>query len=152
MKTARASDTGGLVTAVAMLAVSGWVFWEAEGYTELAAVFPRTIALVLALASVVLIVRCLLGRQRGVADDGGSHLRRGAVVAVLAGWLALIPVLGFATASLAGFVAMGATAHYERWSIRRWAGFMGLALAAVAMLYGLFSTVLRVPFPKGMLL
>src|SRR3546814_8303601 len=88
-------DTSGLVTAIAMLALSGWVLWESEGYSELAAAFPRTVALIMAAASAVLILRCLLRLQRPAEVEAGSWLHRGALLLVLVGWAALIPVVGF---------------------------------------------------------
>lgn len=144
-------DTSGLATAVATLALSGWVIWESEHYSELAAAFPRTVALVMAAASVVLIVRCLLRMQRPAEVEAGSRLHRGALLLVLVGWAVLIPVIGFFLASVAGFVASGLTARYEPWSAARWAGLLAMAFAAVGVFYGLFSEVLRVPFPQGWL-
>jgi hypothetical protein len=152
LKQSNEIDRGGLIAAVAMLAVAAWVLWESEGFTELAAAFPRTVALVLAGASAVLIVRCLLRRQRPTGEAGGSQLRRGALLVVLAGWVAMIPVAGFFAASVAGFLASGLIARYERWPARRWIVFLALALLAVALFYGLFSNVLLVPFPRGLLL
>src|SRR5690606_29771738 len=152
MKTSDEMDVGGLVTAVAMLLVSGWVLWESQSYTELAAVFPRAVALVMALASVVLIVRCLMRLQLPAKVEAGSHLRRAVLVLILIGWVALIPITGFFVASLLGFIACGLTARFEPWPMRRWVGFVTMALAAVALFYGLFSEVLKVPFPRGWLL
>lgn len=145
-------DRGGLVVALIMLAAAVWVFWESQDYTELAAAFPRTVALVLAGASAVLIVRCLLRLQPVAGERGGSHRHRVALVLVLAGWVVLIPVAGFFVASVAGFVGAGLAARYERWTLRHWAGFLTLAVVAVGLFYGLFSHVLRVPFPQGILL
>jgi hypothetical protein len=144
-------DTSGLVTAVAMLALSAWVIWESEGYSELAAAFPRTVALIMAAASVVLIGRCLLRLQRPAEVEAGSLLHRGALLLVLVGWAALIPVIGFFLASVAGFVASALTARYESWSAGRWAGLLAMAAATVGLFYGLFSEVLLVPFPQGWL-
>ena len=152
MKISDELDVGGLVTAVAMLVVSAWVLWESQSYTELAAVFPRTVALVLALASGILIVRCLMRLQLPAKVEAGSHLRRAVLVLALVGWVALIPVIGFFIASLLGFIVCGLTARYEPWPMRRWVGFVTMALAAVALFYGLFSEVLKVPFPRGWLL
>lgn len=145
-------DIRGLVTAVVMLAVSAWVIWEAQGYSELAAAFPRTVALVMALASIILIVRCLMRREAPAAVEAGSQLRRAVLLAALIGWVALIPIAGFFLASLLGFIACGLTARYEYWPKRRWIGFVALAIAAVAMFYGVFSEILKVPFPQGWLL
>lgn len=144
-------DTSGLVTAIATLALSAWVLWESEGYSELAAAFPRTVALIMAAASVVLIVRCLLRLQRPTKVEAGSRLHRGALLLVLVGWAALIPVVGFLLASVAGFVASALTARYESLSAPRWAGLLAMAAAAVGVFYGLFSEILRVPFPQGWL-
>src|SRR3546814_5976647 len=79
-KSSETLDTSGLVTAIAMLALSGWVLWESEGYSELAAAFPRTVALIMAAASAVLILRCLLRLQRPAEVEAGSWLPRGALL------------------------------------------------------------------------
>lgn len=152
MKTTDETDVGGLVTAVLMLAVSAWVLWESQSYTELAAAFPRTVALVMALASAILVVRCLMRRELRTSVEAGSQLRRAVLLSALIGWVALIPIAGFFLASLLGFITCGLTARYEHWPKRRWIGFLALAIAAVAMFYGLFSEILKVPFPQGRLL
>src|SRR3546814_5961028 len=105
----------------------------------------------MAAASVVLIVRCVLRLQRPAEVEAGSRLHRGALLLVLVGWAVLIPVVGFFLASVAGFVASALTARYEPWSAPRWAGLLAMAVAAVGVFYGLFSEVLRVPFPQGWL-
>src|SRR3546814_19094388 len=97
-------DTSGLVTAIAMLALSGWVLWESEGYSELAAAFPRTVALIMAAASVVLILRCLLRSQRPAEVKARPRLHRGDHWLVLLGWAALPRVVGFFFASLGRLV------------------------------------------------
>src|SRR3546814_3291460 len=106
-------DTSSLVTSSSVLALSAWVLWESESYSELAAAFPRTVALIMAAASVVLIVRCVLRLQRPAEVEAGSRLHRGALLLVLVGWAVLIPVVGFFLASVAGFVASALTARYE---------------------------------------
>src|SRR3546814_2906798 len=103
-----------LLTAMAVLALSAWVLWESESYSELAAAFPRTVALIMAAASVVLIVRCVLRLQRPAEVEAGSRLHRGALLLVLVGWAVLIPVVGFFLASVAGFVASALTAQIGR--------------------------------------
>src|SRR3546814_19696311 len=97
--------TSSLLTAIAVLALSAWVLWESESYSELAAAFPRTVALIMAAASVVLIVRCVLRLQRPAEVAAGSRLHRGALLLVLVGWAVLLPVVGFFLARVAGFVA-----------------------------------------------
>ena len=144
-------DVGGLITAVAILILSAWVLWEAEGYSELAAAFPRAVALIMMVASVALIVRCLLRLQPPAEVEVGSRLHRGALLLVLFAWAALIPIIGFFLASVAGFVASGLTARYEPWPAPRWLGLLAMAVMAVGVFYGLFSEVLRVPFPQGWL-
>ena len=137
----------------ARTAVQCW--WSAPGFCGIAIPWgwrrlPRTVALVLALASAVLIVRCLM-RFQPRRKWAGSHLRR--AVLVPAGRMGrLHSITGFFVASLLGFLVCGLTARYEPWPMRRWVGFVALAVAAVALFYGLFSEVLKVPFPRGWLL
>src|SRR3546814_12587103 len=102
-----------LLTAMAVLALSAWVLWESESYSELAAAFPRTVALIMAAASVVLIVRCVLRLQRPAGVEAGSRLTRGALLLALVGLGVLVPFVGLFLPSVAGFAASPLTPPYD---------------------------------------
>src|SRR3546814_12959857 len=107
--------------------------------SELAAAFPRTVALIMAAASVVLIVRCLLRLKRPTEVEAGSRLHRGALLLVLVGWAALIPVVGFLLASVAGFFASALPPPYVPLSAPLWACLLSMAAPPVGLFYGVFS-------------
>jgi hypothetical protein len=74
------------------------------------------------------------------------------VAAAAVAWVLLIPVLGFLTASFAGFLAAMLVARFESWPARRWAAFLAAAAVAVGGFYLLFALGLGVPFPRGLLI
>lgn len=145
-------DWPGLAGAAAAFALGVWMLQEAAAFTELAAVFPRTIALVMMAAAVLLSAQILIGSVRRARTEPGVPWRRAGLVATAAGWVLLVPVLGFLTASLAGFVAAMLVARFEAWTPARWAAFLAAAVIAVGGFYLLFAHVLGVPFPRGLLI
>ncbi len=151
MSQAGKADRGGVAVALAALAVAGYVFWESREFSSLGSVFPRFVAGVLGLAALGLLIAALLGCERPAAREDGSGLRRGALAAVLIGWVALVPFAGFLASSLLGFFAVGMVARYEAWPPRRWLGFALATAAAVVSLYVLFTAALEVPLPAGAL-
>ena len=158
-------DPGGTATAVGLAILGLLVLWQARAFSTLGQVFPMAIGGAMVALCLALVVRnVVVGRQaRGaaasepiVADDAaapstGSPWRRVALLAVMAGWVALLPVLGFYTASLLGFLGSMAVAIHERVSARE-----GIVLAVAAMIFPLgfwllMVEVLRIPVPRGLL-
>jgi hypothetical protein len=147
----RETDYGGIAIAVFALLVAGYVFWEAQAFSSLGAVFPRFVAGAVAIAALALLVSAALGRQGRVRREPGSDLRRGALAAVLVAWVAAIPFAGFLLASLLGFIGVGMVAKFESWPMRRWLVFAIVAAVAVVALHLLFAEALDVPLPAGVL-
>lgn len=144
-------DRGGVAVALIALLVSVYVFWEAQDFSSLGAVFPRFVAGGVGLAALALLVSAMLGGRRPAQREQGSDMRRGALAAALAAWVALIPLAGFLATSLLGFFGVGIIAKFGPWPVRRWLVFMISAAIAVVALHFLFAAALDVPLPAGML-
>lgn len=138
-------DWAGLVVAVLCIALGAWVLYVAEGYTTFAAVFPRTVAIVMILASLGWIVLVAVGAGRRTEGVGGSLWRPLVLIGVGAGWALLIPVLGFLGAGIVGFVGAMVVAKFHPWSWRAWLGHVALAAAVTGGAYALFAFGLNVP-------
>jgi hypothetical protein len=151
MTSARDFDKGGLAVSAGAIALGLYVLWEAQSFSPLGSVFPRFVAILLLLAATALGTAVISRRQRPAKPGGGSNGRRAALALALVAWVALVPVLGFPGASLLGFVAVGAVAKYDAWSIRGWSAFGVAALVAVAFFCFVFSAFLNVPLPGGLL-
>lgn len=146
-----ARDWSGLAGAAAAALLGAWMLREAAGFSDLAAVFPRTIAIVMIAAAGLLAVRILVWPSVRRAAEGGSARRRVALVAVAALWVGAIPLAGFLAASLAGFFAAMLVARFEVWTARRAAVDLAAGAALVVGFYLLFEAGLGVPLPRGWL-
>lgn len=151
MMKARELDRSGLLLAAASAAIAAYVLWEAQRFSPLASVFPRFIAIVLIVTAAALALLIFLGYQKPPKPGTGSNIRRLGLAISMVAWLALIPVLGFLLASLLGFAAVGIVAKYDEWSARRWFSFALATLVSVALFCLIFSQLLNVPLPKGLL-
>lgn len=145
------TDLRGLAGAAACLVMALWALFEAQSFSMLGAVFPRAVALAMIPAALLLALRILRHREPATGEAEGSGSRRLALVVVAGLWVAALPALGFALASIPGFLATMAVASFEPWSPRRLLLRLLLALLVVAGFQLLFGTLLNVPLPRGRL-
>ncbi|SEN06727.1 tripartite tricarboxylate transporter TctB family protein [Palleronia pelagia] len=132
---------------------------ETRGMTAMGSVFPTTISIALIVFSAVLILRNLVLTLRGrggseaQSDEapatGGSNARRAFFVGAMIAWIALIPVIGFLLASIAGYFAVMVVAMHERMSLKQIALLIVLGVAILAGFYLLMTEVLLIPMPRG---
>lgn len=149
---------GELVFTLALLAGSVFLLWQAFGISRFdsitsAGVFPMAAAAVMAISSVVVLVRAL--RQRPAEPEHGESMARlfarrmmprvllGFVLAITAYMLLLQP-LGFLLASyLFLVVSMGLLGS------RRWGLNLLVSALSLGAIYLVFETVFSVVLPKG---
>lgn len=141
--------------AILFVLLGGWVLMQTGEMTALGSIFPRAIAIAMIVLSLALIVQQLRRPVRPAQDrppaPDGSAGRRAALVAVMAAWVLLMPLVGFFVTSLLAFLALLAVANYDGWTARRLALYGAAGLAVVAGFYLLFVKVLLVPVPAGWL-
>lgn len=132
----------GLVAAVALFQVGSL---NAE-----AAVFPRTIAIGLAVFLVLATIKLLITREVNETANEGSVARRVSVPVIMLIAVFLVPVLGFGLSGVLMGLALIASAQYERLKA---VPMIVLALSVVAIIllftFG-FRDLLSVPLPTGM--
>lgn len=138
-----------LATIMAVVAVGAIVF--SRDISAMASVFPRTIAALLLLLSLILLVKAFTVRSHDARPEGGSVGRRLALVGIILAWAFALNSLGFLVSSLLGTIALTVVAHFHEWTTKR-ALIYGLAiLAIIGFFYGLFALLLDVPLPDGVL-
>lgn len=115
-----------------------------------AAVFPRTIAIGMAVFIAIAFVRLLLTGSVKEVSCPGSTPRRISVPLIMLGAALLIPVLGFGLSGALMGLALIAAAQYERLKAKP----MIILAASVVIVIFLFSfgfkDILGVPLPSGM--
>jgi putative tricarboxylic transport membrane protein len=140
-------DLAGAIGSALAIVVGAAAIWAARDYSDLGAVFPRTVGALLVVLGIVYIVLFAIGRTHAQAALQGSTLRRVGVAIVMLAWAFTLVPLGFLPSSAAAMAALLVIANHHRWTLRSallYAASTGLVLAA---LYVLFKHALRVPLP-----
>ncbi len=111
--------------------------------------FPRALAVLLALLTVVELVRALRQAETATAAariPSEAWLRIGATLAIMLGFALVLEWLGFLLATFALMVLLLRAIEAPSWS-----KVFIVALATSALTYGLFAWLLGVPLPAGIL-
>lgn len=112
-----------------------------------AAVFPRTIAIAMAVLVCLAFVRLALTRHVTEISVEGSWLRMSALPLVMLGAVSAFPVFGFALTAVALGVALTVIAQHDRYSAKNWAILLLNVTGVIVACTLLFSEVLSVPLP-----
>jgi putative tricarboxylic transport membrane protein len=142
----RADRIGAAGSAVA-IALGVAAFWGARDFSDLGAVFPRSVGALLVVLGSAYIALTLLGRTRRIDALGGSSVRRAATALVMLGWAFTLGPLGFLASSAAAMAALLVIAHHDRWTPRRAVAYAGACALVLIGLYSLFKFALQVPLP-----
>lgn len=138
-------DWGGLLVALACIALGVWVLFESNTFSRFASIFPRAVAIAMILASASWVVLVALGIGRRGEPAEGSKWRPLGLIGVSITWATLIPVLGFIPASILGFTGAMLLGKFDSWSLRTWLGHLAFAVLATVLAYALFAWGLNVP-------
>ena len=140
-------DVAGAAGSAVLMTLGAASFVAAKEFSDLGAVFPRTIGALLVAFGAVWLVLFALGRTRAAAPLEGSITRRAGTAAVMLAWAFALPPLGFLPASAAACAVLLLLARHGRGSM---AALLAQALATALLLLGLyvlFQHVLGVPLP-----
>jgi hypothetical protein len=147
-------DTGGMVMASLFILIAVIALWDTTNMMDSDSfVFPRAIAIAIIVFSLALIVWNLLKpvAEKKEALTDASTLRRTALVAVMLVSCALMPWLGFLLSGFTTFLLLMLVAMYDQWTLKKKIIYPLIAAAVVAGFYTLFSKLLLVPLPVGLL-
>lgn len=140
-------DVPGAIGSALMVLLGAGAIYAARDYSDLGAVFPRTVGALLIALGIVYILLVVLGRTRRIAGSDGSALRRTLVAIVMLGWGFALGPLGFLPSGAAAMAALLLIAQHERWTLRT-ALLYGLSTSVILVgMYFLFKQVLQVPLP-----
>ena len=153
-RTTPKSDAAGTLTAGVFILVAAAALWDTTTMVDADSyVFPRAVLIAMIIFCGLLIVRNLArpGPAGASASAGSSTPRRVLLVAAMLGSTALMPVVGFFLAGLAAFLAIMMIAMYDTWTPYRRIVYPLSCGAIVVVFYILFTRVLLVPLPGGLL-
>lgn len=139
------------ILASIMIVIALGALWFSRDISIMASVFPRTIAILLLIFSIVLLIRAFLSQPKISKPEPGSVVRRLGLICVLVLWSFSLKWFGFIFASVLATVLLTLLAHYHGWTSKR-AIFYGLVLTGIiTFFYTLFAIILNVPLPIGLL-
>lgn len=146
MSEARNDLSGALGSAAAMV-LGAAAIWAARDFSDLGAVFPRSVGALLVALGALYIALTVAGRTQRVAALGGSYMRRAATAVTLLAWAFTLGPLGFLASSAAAMAALLVIANHERWTLRRALLYAAASALVLIGLYSLFKIALQVPLP-----
>lgn len=127
---------------IALLAIS-----QSAGLNQEAAVFPRTIAMGMAVLVVLAVLKLFATRQVTEVPVRGSTLRMIAVPLVMMATVFLIPLTSFITAALGMGAVLILVSQHEQFSKRGWTTIFAVVLGVILAVILLFDLALGVPLP-----
>jgi len=144
-----------IAVAAVLLALAGYIFLAAGTLpfgtmrVPQTAFFPKTLAVLLGIFSLILLARALAGREalRGSEKiETEGWIRIGATLATLAGFALVLEHLGFVLSTFLLMVCLLRAIEAQSWG-----KIITVALATSLITYGLFARLLGVPLPAGVL-
>lgn len=126
---------------------------KARKFSPLSGLFPRVIIYILAGLSVLLLLRSFFWKKDGPAFDGAAFRNLPSLISlvIIIAWVSLVPLLGFLTTSLICFPLLTVYLDYHaprKKIIER----LIYAVVLPLVLYFVFTKILYVPFPEGLLI
>ncbi|TEA74269.1 tripartite tricarboxylate transporter TctB family protein [Allopusillimonas ginsengisoli] len=145
-------DVRGMIACLLFLLLGAGILWAAGNYSPLGAVFPRTIATLMMLLSLVYLIQCVRKPRRVEHETGGSGIRRLLMFLIMLIWAFSFEHIGFLTTSVVCFALALLVGNYDKWTPRTMLVYSASGLLVIGVLYVLFKEILQVPLPVGLLL
>ena len=149
-----AKDTGGIVMCCLFIVLAAISLWDTTHMLDSDSyVFPRAIAIALIVLCIMLIVWNLV-RPSAAAEQTaqkGSTVRRTLLVAVMLLSCFVMPWLGFLISGIITFGVLMMVAMYDQWTPQKRIIYPVVSVVIVLGFYTLFSKLLLVPLPMGVL-
>lgn len=148
-------DIAGLVMSSLFIIIAGIALWDTTNMMDADSyIFPRALAITMIVLNLILIVRNVIGMSSDVVQPekkGASTVRRVALTIGMLLGCAMMPFLGFLISGVITFLILMVIAMYRKWTTKTMVVYPLIAVATVAGFYLLFSKLLLVPLPIGIL-
>ena len=144
-----------IAVAAVLLALAGYIFLAAGTLpfgtmrVPQTAFFPRTLAVLLGIMSLILLARALAGREAlggGEKIETQGWIRIAVTLMTLAGFALALEHLGFLLTTFLLMISLLRAIEAQKWR-----KVVVVALATALISYAIFSLLLGVPLPAGLL-
>jgi len=142
---------GDIIMGVVCLIVAAVVLYSTGGLSLYGGVFVRFSTGLLVLLGIASLIKGMKQPEKVLFFDSAAERSRiGTGVLLLAGYLVLIPIIGFVFASLLFYLIMSLTLKDKPITAMMVLSSVVQAVVVVGVLYSLFYFLLQVPLPVGM--
>ncbi|WP_206186374.1 tripartite tricarboxylate transporter permease [Thalassospira lohafexi] len=152
---AQPRDAAGMMLSVLLIIVAVLAFAQTSSMSPMGSVFPSTISVAIVVLSIVLLglnfLRKPAAKTAGHGAGEESSSRRYALVAVMAVWVAGVPIVGFGCMAVLAFLLLARISCYEAMTRKQILGEAVAGIVIVGGLYLLMAEVLLIRMPKGLL-
>lgn len=131
------------------------VFWRAkEGVGYLSIMFPNSLLILVGVFSAILVIKSFIRAERKTIFSDGNQKRIIATALFLFAWVFGIMFLGFLCTSLVAFPALVCylAGAREKITLKKMVVWTTISSVEVIVFYLIFSRLLEVPLPTGMLI
>lgn len=143
----RKHDLPGTIGSGLSIAVGAAALWYSGDFSNLGAVFPRTIGALLVILGGGYLLLVLAGRTQRPPPLEGSNPRRAGVALVMLAWAFTLKPLGFLPSSVIAFAVLLVIANHHRWTLRTVLVYGVAGALLLGGFYTLFKQILLVPLP-----
>ena len=141
-----------LIAGVIGLLLTAVFFFSLEDVSWMSIIFPKTIVYLMAIISVLLVLKGFVKPSRRRIFSDGSNTRWIVTGVLFFLWVLVMPLFGFFVSTVVFTTAIVAYLASARMplTIRRFIVWVPIVMAEVTFFYLIFTKVLYVPLPEGM--
>jgi hypothetical protein len=141
-----------LIGGIAGLLLTAVFFFGLEDVSWMSIIFPKTVVYIMAIISVLLVVKGFVKPSRRRIFSDGSNTRWIVTGVLFFLWVLAMPFLGFFVSTVVFMVAIVAYLASARMplTIMKFIIWVPIVIAEVTFFYLIFTKVLYVPLPEGM--
>lgn len=148
-------DFSGLLMSSLFILIAAIALWDTTHMMDSDSyIFPRAITIAMVVFNLLLIFRNLMGfsdYEKQQTQKGASTVRRVCLILGMLLGCVLMPLLGFLISGIITFLILMVIAMYDKWTTKTMVVYSVVAIATVLGFYLLFSKLLLVPLPIGIL-
>lgn len=137
------------LAAIFLLIICGVLWFEVLPYSMLASFFPKIVIGVLALLSLILLVRSSIKGEKKWLFQGIDKKYIIFAVAILVLWIGMIPLLGFLISSIVFFTILVWLMGDKKTNVSSILFAFAVVCCIVTVFYFIFKEILLVPLPGG---
>lgn len=142
-------DRAGITICALLFILGAVIIYDAQSFSTLGAVFPRTIAVILMIFCALYVAAAWRRPQVIPPAEPGSTFRRSALFAIMMVWALTLHAVGFLTTSVVAYILITLLSNYSPWPTKKIVNRLVAGVLILGGFYILFKNFLYVPLPAG---